>query len=70
MCAIAMSQERKEYTPQEVARILKVDQLTVKRRIYAGKIRARKEGRFWRIGEDDLQAYIEQTYREGSQGPA
>lgn len=70
MCAITMSQEqRKEYTPQELARILKVDQMTVKRRIKAGKIRARKEGRFWRISEDDLNRYIQQTYQEGTERP-
>lgn len=69
MCAIAMSQERREYTPQEVAEILRVDQMTVIRRLKAGKIRARKEGRFWRISEDDLNNYINSTYRDGSQRP-
>lgn len=68
MCAVMMSQKRKEYTPRQVAEILGVHYMTVMRRLQAGKIRARREGPEWRISEDDLQAYIEQTYREGSQG--
>lgn len=68
MCAVTMSQKRKEYTPRQVAEILGIHYMTVMRRLQSGKIRARREGPEWRISEDDLQAYIEETYREGSQG--
>lgn len=66
MCAVIM-QEQKEYTVREVARILGVNRMTVIRRLEAGKIRARKEGNRWRISEDDLNDYIRQTYREGTE---
>lgn len=64
MCAIMMN---KEYTPQEVAKILRVDYATVIRRLKAGVIRGRKEGQQWRVSEDDLQKYIDSTYRNGPQ---
>lgn len=66
MCAIIM-QEQREYTVRDVARILGVNRMTVIRRLEAGKIRARKEGNRWRIREDDLNSYIDQTYREGTE---
>jgi excisionase family DNA binding protein len=64
MCAIAMS-EHKELTLPEVAKRLNVSYQTVLRRIKARKLRARKEGQEWRVSEDDLARYIEQTYLDG-----
>lgn len=60
MSAVIMEQE--EYTTEEVAARLRVHRLTVIRRIEAGVIPARKEGREWRINKADLEAYIRSTY--------
>jgi excisionase family DNA binding protein len=59
MSAVRMEQE---YTTEEVAARLRVHRLTVIRRIEAGVIPARKEGREWRIKASDLEAYIQSTY--------
>jgi excisionase family DNA binding protein len=56
-----MTQEH-ELTAQEVADRLGVNWLTVIRRIQSGKLRARKEGKEWRIRESDLEAYINSTF--------
>jgi len=54
----------KQYTTQEVAEILRVHRLSVIRRIEKGKLRARKEGKDWRISASDLEAYIQSTYND------
>lgn len=59
MSAVFMEQE---YTTEEVAARLRIHRLTVIRRIEAGLIPARKEGREWRILSSDLEAYIRSTY--------
>ena len=59
MCAITM--EDKELTITQVAYRLSVSEMTVKRRIDAGRIQARKEGNEWRIKESELQRYIRST---------
>ena len=59
MSAVFMEQE---YTTEEVAARLRVHRLTVIKRIEAGLIPARKEGREWRIRASDLEAYIQSTY--------
>lgn len=51
-------------TVEEVAARLRVSHMTVIRRLEAGKIRARREGRLWRILESDLQDYIASTYNQ------
>jgi excisionase family DNA binding protein len=60
MCAIAMEQEM-EYTISQVAGRLGVSVQTVKRRIEAGRIQARKEGQEWRIKESELLRYMRST---------
>jgi excisionase family DNA binding protein len=59
MSAVLMEQE---YTTEEVAARLRIHRLTVIRRIEAGVLPARKEGREWRIRASDLEAYIQSTY--------
>lgn len=44
----------KYYTPDEVAEILKVTPWTVREWCKAGKLKASKPGRSWRIEEQDL----------------
>lgn len=46
------------YTVIEVAEILKLDIETIRRYIYAKKIKAYKVGKEWRIEEDDLIEFI------------
>jgi excisionase family DNA binding protein len=60
MCAITMEQDR-ELTIVQVAYRLSVSEMTVRRRIEAGRIQARKEGNEWRIKESELQRYIRST---------
>jgi excisionase family DNA binding protein len=60
MSAVLMEQQ--EYTTDEVAARLRVHRMTVIRRIEAGLLPARKEGREWRIRVSDLEAYIQSTY--------
>ena len=62
-----MEEEEQELTIAEVARRLRVSERTVLRRIIAGLLRARKEGKKWRITKSDLADYIESTYRSGPQ---
>jgi excisionase family DNA binding protein len=58
----------REYTVEEIAEILHVNLDTVYRRINSKKLRARKEGKGWRVSETDLRAYIDSTYPpEGEQ---
>ena len=59
MSAVQMEQE---FTTEEVAARLRVHRLTVIKRIEAGLLPARKEGREWRIKASDLEAYIQSTY--------
>jgi excisionase family DNA binding protein len=59
MSAVFMEQE---YTTEEVAARLRLHRLTVIKRIEEGLIKARKEGREWRIKSSDLEDYIRSTY--------
>ena len=60
MCAVSMEQEQ-ELTIAQVAGLLGISVQTVKRRIEAGRIKARKEGQEWRIKESELLRYIRST---------
>lgn len=51
--------EKDYYTPKEVADILNLHYLTILRNIQAGKLKAVRIGRQFRISRDDLQAFIE-----------
>ncbi len=46
------------YTLEEVAKILRISESTVKRLIEDGELRARKVGRQWRIRKIDLDEYL------------
>ena len=54
-------------TPEQVAEILRVRRDTVYAWIRAGKLPAAKLGNRYRIGEEDLQAFVEKakTRKEG-----
>src|SRR6266567_4438452 len=60
MCAMTMEQEQ-ELTLAQAAGRLNVSVQTVKRRIEAGRIQARREGNEWRIQVSELQRYIRST---------
>jgi len=47
-------------TVKEIAEELRVNVVTVKRLIYAGKLKAKKVGSRWRISEEDYQKYLKE----------
>ena len=53
-----MSEER-VYTPDEVAERLKIARKTVMNMLRSGRLKGIRVGKFWRIRERDLQAFIE-----------
>lgn len=46
------------FTPQEVAKKLKIDMSTVYRWIREGRLKAVKIGHFWRVSESELQRLL------------
>jgi len=48
----------KFYTPLEISEILRVNIMTVYRYIRAGKIKAHKIGKDYRIDEKDYQSFL------------
>jgi excisionase family DNA binding protein len=62
----AVSMQERYLTIEEVAARLRVSVMTVIRRIRTGELRARREGRLWRIAESDVEAYIKRTYEHGT----
>lgn len=48
----------KLYTMDEVADILKVTKRTLYTYVKAGKLQAVKIGKYWRVSEENLQAFI------------
>lgn len=53
-------------TVQDVAKVLRLNPLTVYGYIRTGKLRAAKLGRYYRISHIDLQEFIQQHTMEGS----
>ena len=51
--------EIKVYTLDEVADILKVTKRTLYNYVKAGKLPAVKMGKYWRVSEENLKAFIE-----------
>ena len=51
--------EIKVYTVQEVADIMSVTRITVYSWIKAGKLKAKKIGKYYRITEENLRAFID-----------
>ena len=47
--------ENEELTASDAARVLGVDRQTLIRRIERGELKARKDGRFWRIKRRDIE---------------
>jgi excisionase family DNA binding protein len=50
----------KFYTPQEVAELLKISYMTVFRWIRAGKMKAYKLGKQYRISKEELDKFLEE----------
>ena len=51
--------ELKVYTLEEVCDILKVTKRTMYNYIKAGKLKAVKMGKYWRVTEENLRAFVE-----------
>lgn len=49
------------YTPQDIAKILKVAYMTVYRWIRAGKLMANRAGKQYRITNEELKRFINRT---------
>jgi excisionase family DNA binding protein len=56
------SMNRKIYTTEEVAEMLKLDPVTIRRFLRTKKLRGLKFGRSWRIEEKDLIDFIESSW--------
>ena len=52
-----MTYTDKFYTPEEVARILKLNKETVRRKLRSGELKAFKAGKVWRIPSESLKEY-------------
>ena len=50
--------ELKFYTIEEVAKMLKVSHMTIRREIERGNLKAGKVGHVWRITEEELKRYL------------
>jgi putative molybdopterin biosynthesis protein len=53
--------ERQLLTPEQVAERLQISRWTVMDSLRAGRLKGRKIGKFWRIEEQDLEAFIQGT---------
>jgi excisionase family DNA binding protein len=53
-----MANNEQVYTPAEVAKILKLSQETIRRKMRSGELKAYKEGRLWRITTESISQYI------------
>ena len=65
MCAVLMEEKPRldrEYSIEEVADALGVSQDTVRNRIKTGKLKARREGKLYRIRKTDFEAYVASTW--------
>ena len=50
--------ELKFYTVEEIAKMLKVSHMTIRREIERGNLKAAKVGHVWRITEEELKSYL------------
>jgi excisionase family DNA binding protein len=53
--------ESRLLTPEQVAERLQISPLTVMKHLRAGRLKGRKIGKFWRIEEEDFEAFIQGT---------
>ncbi len=60
-----MSREERFLKPREVAELLRVHRVTVTEWIRAGRIKAIRVGRLWRIPESEVRRLLEQGVRGG-----
>jgi excisionase family DNA binding protein len=61
-----MEPSKQLLTAQDVAKILRLNPLTVYGYIRSGKLRAAKFGRYYRVSQADLQEFIARHTLEGS----
>ena len=54
----------KVYTPKEAAEILSISDKTMMDWLRAGKIQGVKVGKYWRIMDQDLEAFLQQNRGE------
>lgn len=52
--------ELKVYTIKETAELLKVTERTIYSYVTAGKLKATKMGKYWRVTEDNIRAFLQQ----------
>lgn len=57
--------EDKFYTPDEIAKQLKITRQAINKWIREGKLKAVKLGRIWRIPESALQEFIKESMEKG-----
>jgi excisionase family DNA binding protein len=57
--------EEKWYTVKEIAKLLKLNDETVRRAIQRGNLRSAKFGKVYRVSQIDLEAYINNAKEQG-----
>lgn len=62
-----MTERLELLTPKEVAKILRVSPRTVQRWVKAGKLRAVRAGRLWRIPKEALVEFLSEKSEAGVQ---
>lgn len=55
-----MVRELKTYTLDEAADILKLTKRTLYNYVKSGKLKAVKFGKYWRVSQENLEAFMEQ----------
>ncbi len=61
---MAKLSESRFLTVQEVADLMRVSSMTVYRLIKSGEMRAARVGRSFRVREEDVNEYLEQSYTQ------
>jgi excisionase family DNA binding protein len=54
-----MKVEERLFSPEEVAERLGMSRYTIGEWLRSGRLKGRRIGRFWRVKESDLQAFID-----------
>jgi excisionase family DNA binding protein len=54
-----MKLEERLFSPEEVAERLGMSRYTIGEWLRSGRLKGRRIGRFWRVKESDLQAFID-----------
>lgn len=52
--------ELKVYTIKETAELLKVTERTIYNYVAAGKLKATKMGKYWRVTEDNIRMFLQE----------